>query len=57
MNENKQFADLKENELQKAKITFKSRKKLIKIISIKFNDEIISKNDQDLLLSQLKQFD
>jgi hypothetical protein len=57
MKENKQFADLKENELQKAKITFKNREKLIKINSIKFNNEIISKNDQDLLLSQFKQFD
>jgi hypothetical protein len=59
MNENKQFADLKENELQKAKITFKKREKLITSTSIKFNDEVIFKNDQndDLFLNQLKQFD
>jgi hypothetical protein len=58
MNENKQFADLKENELQKAKISFKKREKLITFISIKFN-EVIFKNDQndDLFLNQLKQFD
>jgi hypothetical protein len=54
---NNQFADLKENELIKVKLTFKNREKLTHFTSIKFNDEVISKNDHDLLLNQLKQFD
>ncbi len=54
---NDQFADLKENELIKVKLTFKNREKLTSFISIKFNDEVISKNDQGLLLNQSKQFD
>ncbi len=56
---NDQFADLKENELQKVKLMFKSREKLIIFISIKFNDEVISRNDKidSLLLNQSKQFD
>ncbi len=39
------FADFKKNELIKVKLTFKNRKKLTSFISIKFNDEVISKND------------
>ncbi len=35
---NDRFAELKENELKKAKLTFKKRKMLITLISIKFND-------------------
>ncbi len=54
---NDQFADLKENELQKVNLTFKNREKLIDINLIKFNDEMINKNDKNLLLNQLKQFD
>jgi hypothetical protein len=64
------FAELEENELKKAKLTFKKRKMLIIVISIKFNDEIISlikiisknknsknKNSCSLSLTQFKQFD
>jgi hypothetical protein len=54
---NDQFVDLKQNELQKINLTFKNREKLIDINLIKFNDEIISKDDKDLFLNQLKQFD
>jgi hypothetical protein len=36
------FAELEKNELKKAKLTFKNREMLIIIISIKFNDEMIS---------------
>jgi hypothetical protein len=57
MHEDDQFADLKENELQKAKITLKSSEKLINIKLIKFNDEVISKNNKNLLLNQSKQID
>jgi hypothetical protein len=57
------FAELKENELKKAKLTFKKRKMLIIFTLIKFNDEIISlievinKNNYSLSLTQSKQFD
>jgi hypothetical protein len=57
------FAELKENELKKAKLIFKNREMLIIITSIKFNDEMISlikvvnKNDYSLSFIQLKQFD
>jgi hypothetical protein len=56
------FAELEENELKKAKLTFKKRKMLIIVISIKFNDEMISlietasKNSYSLSLTQFKQF-
>ncbi len=57
------FAELEENELKKAKLLFKKREMLIIVISIKFNDEIISlieiinKNGYRLSLTQLSQFD
>ncbi len=57
------FAELEKNELKKAKLTFKNREMLIIIISIKFNNEMISiieiasKNSYSLSLIQLKQFD
>jgi hypothetical protein len=61
------FAELEENEPKKAKLTSKKREMLITLISIKFNDEIISmisakdtsknKNDYSLSLTQFKQFD
>jgi 3-polyprenyl-4-hydroxybenzoate decarboxylase len=62
---NDRFAELKENELKNAKLIFKKRKMQIIVISIKFNDEIISlieiisknKNSYSLSLTQLKQFD
>jgi 3-polyprenyl-4-hydroxybenzoate decarboxylase len=55
---NDRFAELKENELKKAKLTFKKRKMLITLISIKFNDKMIIINSSDILLfNQLKQFD
>jgi hypothetical protein len=64
MLEDDQFAELKENELKKAKLTFKKREMLIIFTSIKFNDEIINlivitsknKNNYNLSLTQLKQF-
>ncbi len=53
-----QFADLKENELAKAKLTFKNREMLTTLISIKFNDRVIIIDSSGiLLLNQLKQFD
>jgi hypothetical protein len=58
-----QFAELEEKELKKAKLTFKKRKMLITFTSIKFNDEVISlievtsKDNYNLSLTQLKQFD
>jgi hypothetical protein len=52
------FAELKESELKKAKLMFKSREMLITLISIKFNDETIIINSSDtLLFNQIKQFD
>jgi hypothetical protein len=52
------FAELEENELKKAKLTFKKREMLITLTSIKFNDEIIIIDSSDtLLFNQLKQFD
>jgi hypothetical protein len=56
-----EFVALEENELARAHLTFKERKKLNLIISIKFNDELIilanDDNDKSLLLTQSKQFD
>jgi hypothetical protein len=53
------FAELKENELKKAKLTFKKREMLITLISIKFNERIIfiDSSINVLLFNQLKQFD
>ncbi len=58
------FAKLKKSELKKANLMFKKRKMLITLISIRFNDEIISlikvinKNDNySLSLIQFRQFD
>jgi hypothetical protein len=53
---NDRFADLKEKELEKVKLMSKTREKLTTFILIKFNEEIIIKNDQDLYLNQSKQF-
>ncbi len=56
-----EFAALEENELARARLTFKKREKLNLIISIKFNDELIiladDDNDKSLLFIQSKQFD
>ncbi len=59
MLENKVFADLEEKELEKAKLMFKTREKLIIINSIKFNDEVINliADENTLFLNQSKQFD
>ncbi len=65
---NDRFAELKENELKKAKLMFKKQKMLIIFIFIKFNDEMISinlikdiskdnKSNHNLSLTQFKQFD
>jgi hypothetical protein len=56
---NNRFAELEENELKKAKLIFKKREMLITLISIKFNEEIISIDSSInvLLLNQSKQFD
>jgi hypothetical protein len=51
------FAELKENELKKAKLTSKKRKMLITLTLIKFNKEIIFVDQKELLLNQSKQFD
>ncbi len=55
------FVELEERKLIQVALTFKKRKKLISIISIKFNDELIiladNDNDKSLLLTQSKQFD
>jgi hypothetical protein len=53
------FAELKENELKKAKLIFKKREMLITLTSIKFNEEIIfiDSSTNVLLFNQLKQFD
>ncbi len=52
-----EFVTLKQNELVRACLTFKQRKKLISTISIKFNDDLIFLSDNSLLLTQSKQFD
>jgi predicted lactoylglutathione lyase len=57
-----QFTELEENELKKAKLTFKKREMLITFTLIKCNDKVISlmkvtKNDCSLSLTQSKQFD
>jgi hypothetical protein len=58
MLKNDRFAELEENELEKAKLMFKKRKMLITLISIKFNDEmIIIDSSNTLLFNQLNQFD
>jgi hypothetical protein len=51
------FVTLEENELIRARLTFKKREKLISTISIKFNDDLIFLSDNSLLLIQSKQFD
>jgi hypothetical protein len=51
------FVTLKENELIRARLTFKKREKLISTISIKFNNDLIFLSDNVLLLTQSKQFD
>jgi hypothetical protein len=51
------FVTLEENELIRARLTFKKREKLISTISIKFNDDLIFLSDNFLLLTQSKQFD
>jgi hypothetical protein len=57
--ENQIFADLEEKELEKARLMFKTREKLIIINSIKFNDEVINLAEDNNILSfnQSKQFD
>jgi hypothetical protein len=52
-----EFVTLEKNELARARLTFKKRKKLISTISIKFNDDLIFLFDNFLLLIQSKQFD
>jgi hypothetical protein len=52
-----EFVALEENELIRARLTFKKREKLISTISIKFNDDLIFLLDNSLLLTQSKQFD
>jgi hypothetical protein len=52
-----EFVTLEQNELARARLTFKQRKKLISTISIKFNDDLIFLSDNSLLLIQSKQFD
>ncbi len=56
---NDRFAELEKNEPKKAKLTFKKRKMLITLISIKFNERIISIDSSInvLLFNQSKQFD
>jgi hypothetical protein len=54
---NDEFVTLKQNELVRARLTFKQREKLISTISIKFNDDLIFLSDNFLLLTQSKQFD
>ncbi len=51
------FAELEERELARVALTFKKREKLISIISIKFNDDLIFLSDNSLLFTQSKQFD
>jgi hypothetical protein len=51
-----EFVTLEENELARARLTFKKRKKLISTISIKFNDDLIFLSDNFLLLTQSRQF-
>ncbi len=52
-----EFVTLEQNELVRARLTFKQREKLISTISIKFNDGLIFLSDNFLLLIQSKQFD
>ncbi len=51
------FAELKKKKLKKAKLTFKKRKMLITLTSIKLNDEVIIIDSSNiLLLNQFNQF-
>jgi hypothetical protein len=52
-----EFVTLEENELARARLTFKKREKLISTISIKFNDDLIFLSDNFILFTQSKQFD
>jgi hypothetical protein len=52
-----EFVTLEENELARARLTFKKREKLISTASIKFNGGLIFLSDKSLLLTQPKQFD
>jgi hypothetical protein len=54
-----EFVALKENELTRARLTFKKREKLDLNTSIKFNNELIVliNDDNFLLFTQSKQFD
>ncbi len=54
-----EFATLEEKKLARAHLTFKKRENLNLIISIKFNDELITlaNDDNALLFTQSKQFD
>jgi hypothetical protein len=52
-----EFVTLEQNELDRARLIFKQREKLISTISIKFNDDLIFLSDNSLLLTQSKQFD
>jgi hypothetical protein len=52
-----EFVTLEQNELVRARLTFKQREKLISTTSIKFNDDLIFLSDNSLLLTQSKQFD
>jgi hypothetical protein len=54
---NDEFVTLKENELTRARLMFKKRKKFISTTLIKFNDDLIFLSDNFLLLTQSKQFD
>jgi hypothetical protein len=51
-----EFVTLEQNELNRARLTFKKRKKLISTISIKFNDDLIFLFDNFLLFTQSRQF-
>ncbi len=51
-----EFVTLEQNELDRARLTFKKREKLISTISIKFNDDLIFLSDNSLLLTQSRQF-
>jgi hypothetical protein len=51
------FVELEERKLARVALAFKKREKLISIISIKFNDDLIFLSDNSLLLTQSKQFD
>jgi hypothetical protein len=46
-----EYVTLEENELVRARLTFKKREKLISTISIKFNDDLIFLSNNSLLLT------